>query len=486
MLTIEVELLHGTIRAAGADDLALTGAPSGGEWPPSPARLLAALVAGDGTRERCRMTDGTELGVLEGARPPVIHADPDGDVARSVLEERYVVLNVTTEGAVQSYPARKSGATRPGTRLCPRHPAVAYVWDDVDVSTATVAGLRARAARVGYLGCADSPVRVRVHTGPPTARIPASVWLPHPTGTTVLPMPFDGCVEVLDAAFDMFTSGQKARRAWFRVEHARYTPPETGDAPPRPRGTLLGVVFDTAVSGRRVMTVTTTLRAAVLDRYQRDVVGADADVPGVLHGHGVAPGAQHAHYLAFPDVGHRHARGRIHGAGVWLPDGTDSQVVEGVRQTLSHIRELVRPGALRVGVRPYGGEQRPRAAVPTRWLQPARRWVSAFPMVHERFVRPRPAVGDVAEWCTHAGVPAELVGMRQARVPLVPGGVSLHPTEARRQGRTPLPYSHVELSFDRPVAGPVVIGHSRQFGLGLCLPLSGSATAEQAEARDDG
>jgi len=75
MLAISVDLLHGTFRGASADDTALTGAGNdSGEWPPSPARLFAALVAADGTGPRQRVTDGSELLALEKAPPPSILA----------------------------------------------------------------------------------------------------------------------------------------------------------------------------------------------------------------------------------------------------------------------------------------------------------------------------------------------------------------------------------------------------------------------------
>ena len=60
MLVVSAELLHGTFRG-DADGAANTGRLSRGEWPPAPFRLFAALVAADGTRERCRVTDGAEL-----------------------------------------------------------------------------------------------------------------------------------------------------------------------------------------------------------------------------------------------------------------------------------------------------------------------------------------------------------------------------------------------------------------------------------------
>jgi len=72
MLAITVELLQGTYRA-DPDGTANTASLAHGEWPPAPSRLLAALVA-DGTRYRCRVTDGSELEWFERLPAPDIHA----------------------------------------------------------------------------------------------------------------------------------------------------------------------------------------------------------------------------------------------------------------------------------------------------------------------------------------------------------------------------------------------------------------------------
>ena len=88
MLVVSVELLHETFRGDGVG-AANTGRLTRGEWPPAPARLFAALVAADGTRERCRVSDGTELEWFERLPPPVIHAH--SQPWHQVLQPRYVV-----------------------------------------------------------------------------------------------------------------------------------------------------------------------------------------------------------------------------------------------------------------------------------------------------------------------------------------------------------------------------------------------------------
>ena len=78
MLAISVELLHGTFRG-DPNGTANTGRLTRGEWPPSPARLFAALVAADGTRQKCRVTDGAELAWFEAAS--AWHSRPRAAVA---------------------------------------------------------------------------------------------------------------------------------------------------------------------------------------------------------------------------------------------------------------------------------------------------------------------------------------------------------------------------------------------------------------------
>ena len=66
--------------------------------------------------------------------------------------------------------------------------------------------------------------------------------------------------------------------------------------------------------------------------------------------------------------------------------------------------------------------------------------------------------------------PCRAAGRSRSGPLSVRGGIDLAPPEVNRPGRPPLPYSHLELLFDEPVAGSVVIGAGRQRGLGLCVP----------------
>ena len=465
MLAISVEFLHGTFRG-DPDGTANTGLLIRGEWPPSPARLFAALVAADGTREKCGVTDGAELAWFEQLPPPVILADPS--VCHQRLVPRYVVQHESTasKSTTQEYVGRSSQLVRPGVRVAPRSPFVVYSWKAASPPPATLDGLRRRAARVGYVGAADSPVRLRVATRMPASAPADDAFVPDPRGDAIINVTETGDLGVLDRMYDTWRErGAPVTRQQFPgLRHGRpYRTPSAAET--LDRGEVVAWLrLGAAVSGRRVSTVTALFKEAVLSQHQR----IHGEPPPVLHGHGFNGGGYDiARYLALPDVGYRWSQGRIHGLALWVPPGCDLIVHRRVRDAAFAIRRLTGRG-VDVSVVPREDEDRPRAAHPSRWLRRSRRWATAFPAIHER--RRSLDLVELARWCRHAGV-SEPVAFRSGRTPLVAGAVDLAPVEVNRPGRPALPYSHVELRFAQAVPGPIVVGSGRQRGFGLCVPL---------------
>ena len=464
MLAISVELLHGTFRG-DPDGTANTGHLSRGEWPPSPARLFAALVAADGTRQVCRVTDGAELEWFERLPAPVIHVDAKPCHQR--LEPRYVVRHAdhASKSTHQEYVGRTGAIHRAGVRVAPRNPFIVYQWN-VQSPTATLDALRRRAARVGYLGASDSPVRLRVVT----TRVPASAagndtFIPDESGDTVINVAESGDLQILDRMYDAWcVRGASVSRLQFpALRHGnKYRAP--GSAPPEDRGEVVAWLrLGRAVAGRRISTVAALFKDAVLSQHQQ----IHGEPPSVLHGHGFSRnGYDTARYLALPDVGYEWSRGRIHGLALWMPPGCDAVVRQKARDAAFAIRQLTGRG-VDLSVAPRDDEPRPLAALPDRWLHPSQGWVTAFPAIHER--RRTLDLAELSRWCRHAGLP-EPIGFRSARTPLATGALDLAPVEVNRPGRPALPYSHVELRFAQAVPGPVVIGSGRQRGFGLCVP----------------
>ena len=466
MLVISVEFLHDTFRAdpSGA---ANTGRSTMAEWPPSPARLFSALVAADGTRENCRMTNGAELAWFEKLPAPTIftHARP----CQNVLQPRYVVRHEGTASAStqQEYVGRNAALVRPGVRAALRDAHVVFKWD-AEAPAPTFEALCYRAARIGYLGCSDSPVRVPLHTQLPNRSEGTEAYVPDDSGDVLVRVQEQGDLEILDRIFDEWRKhGAAVARHQFPVlrHMVRYRSPL--QARVVDRGEVVAWLrLGRYVSGRRVSAVTALFKEALLSQHQR-IHGEPA---GVLHGHGfVGKGYELARYLALPDVGSRRSHGRIHGLALWMPPGSDSTCRRMARDAAHSIRNLNGRG-VDVSVFPHEGEVRPLAAAPWRWLKASRKWVTAFPAIHER--RRNTDLAEVARWCSHAGLP-EPVGFRSERTPLLRGAIDLAPTEVNRRNRIGLPYSHVEIRFAERVPGPVVIGSGRQRGFGLCVPVDG-------------
>ena len=473
MLAVTVEFLHGTYRA-DPDGGAAGGRAELGEWPPSVARLLAAFVAADGMGDECRVTTGSELEFLEGLGPPTIHAD--ASPLHQPLRERYVVLASKTSAVAtthQEYPARTGALVRPGVRVSPRGTKVTYVWDDAVPGTC-LDPLRLRAARIGYLGCADSPVRVRVSTtvvGADLASLHA--FRPHTAGTCMVSVPRPGQhLALLEAAYAAWQEhGPSIGRSQFAALRnlVAYAGPDDYVAQDQPGRVVAWLRFRRSVPGRRIADVTAALRAAVMSRYQR-LHGNP--LPREIHGHGFdGTGFEIARYLALPNVGFHHSDGRIHGAAVWLPRTSDGETVERTRSAARSI-DVLHTASLSIEAAPWEGQSKPEAARPARWCAASHTWVTAVPAIHERYGKLD--LLEVRRWCRHAGLP-EPVWARSSRVPLVTGALALHPAEVQRRGQPESgavrPYSHVELRFEEAVRGPVVIGGGRSRGFGLCVPV---------------
>jgi CRISPR-associated protein Csb2 len=462
MTAIRVRFLHGWLRAAGRGDGALMGSlgDAAGEWPPSPGRLFAALVAGGGTGSHRRGPgDDSELRMIEGSPPPRIVADPPADVARSLLHERFVVLDRTEKNRTQEYAGRSSGISRPGVRLAPRHPEVTYHWPDLHLDADQLLALAWRAARIGYLGTSDAPAQVNLVADPVGD---APTWVPDPQGRTAVVVPYPGHLDVLDRAFEDFTAGRSLPAAVLRREVTRYRSPGETRPPDRaPTTTFVWVEFDSALSGHRVLAVAEAVKGIVLTAFGPD--GA----PGYLTGHGLATGEARARYWPLPHVGD-HGDGRLFGACIALPADCPPADLQRIRARLDDARLEV-SGARPRHLSLFSDQPGPWTARPERWDGPDTEWVSATPVVLTRFPQGDPSNADIETLCAQAGLPAP-VAWQYTRVPLIGGGVDLTPHQTVRKGNRPRPYGHLRVRFATPVPGPFALGHMRSLGLGLMAP----------------
>lgn len=103
------------------------------------------------------------------------------------------------------------------------------------------------------------------------------------------------------------------------------------------------------------------------------------------------------------------------------------------------------------------------------WSRPARRWVSATPVVLDRFPKGAKLSAEeiVAQSCERAGYPRPIkVELSQVCAIAMPAAREFR---LRKPGAL---FAHAMLEFEHAVSGPVLVGKERYFGLGLFLPES--------------
>lgn len=453
MLHLRVQFLQGTYQASDP----MRGLQVA-EWPPHPARIHAAMIAaawsaGDGLQIAPAAAEA--LVRLEGLGPPVIAVPaaatrseatafvPRNPVNAELGRYRRGIRKGKPPGVVPERGPRSFPTTVPGDA------PIFFSWagDLAGTERATLASL---AEQIAYLGSSRSPVCCDVVDEAPA---PTLSPLDGP-GTVALRVPTPGFTEA--TLRERFTFPPAVATA--SVSYARPAPPIPSPAAGGPFAELLVARFARpgGVSLPHAPVLTRALRRAVLAQ-------AGDTAPEVLHGH--APGP-HVAFLALPDVGHPHATGTLRGVALALPRDIDVRDRTAVRDAF-HAVETLRLARSRPPVElAVGGEL--RALSPARWIGPARRWRTVTPIVADR--HPKPSHGGLEGALrlalAHAGLPepAEVT-------PLAGPGLTGVAVAGALRGEVPRGLRlHVQLLFQHAVAGPVLVGRGRYFGIGMLAP----------------
>ena len=466
-LTLSVQFLSETY------DATLTGTEA--EWPPHPARAFCALVSVADPAS----VDDEALRWLEGqGAPEVVSPAPVGRSERFA----YVPTNVVTaKGGHQTYVARTSGG-RSWHRTVPSRPIARFVWRDASASPETLGKLQGIARRVAYLGRATCPVLL-AFSADVAYRDGLVVHQPDGAGAIRLRVPYPGYLDALRAAY---LAGQSS---WTIARYGSYglRSNEVSTAPPAPADAayqdflVFGFRPGEGIDGVHAVAVAKAFKAAVLQRLGKpDPVDPFSALEGeelsLLHGHHDGRRRQCA-FVPLPFVGSPHATGEILGVGIALSPDLPPPVRVALLQLagLDLEDEVPRLSSLRVpglGRRcHFTAPDSRQTLAPSRWQALSTSWVSVLPVVldwHPK--RAFPVDEVVARGCEVAGYP------RPRLVEILPAaGIRGAPhvprrTLARRRGEPAHPAVHTRVEFDRPVPGPLLLGHLRHLGLGLCFP----------------
>jgi len=470
-ILLDVFLVANRYDAADGQD------PGGTEWPPSPARVFCALrsVASD--------DDLPTLADLERLPAPTIHASG----AMSGGSRSFVVTNATkADGGNLSHPGR-TNVLRQRRSVFPYQPRMRFIWpDDGGLSEGALARLDALARQVPYLGRSTSFVLMGVRRVA-DARVPDGLQAYVPTddslGDVRLRVPFPGYLKELDALYaadlPAWTASETARaKCWYRLVDDTSEQEPSSPIWRSPYRTLVVLRFaDARPAGNLVRLFTTALRTKVM--------GQTVDpLPPALHGHDY-DGFPHVAYLGLPVCGGPHADGRLVALAVAIPGMEETErrrILRGILgPSVEGQIELRVPGFRQPFRLTYQPQERlPKTATVGHWSRPSRQWVTATPIVLDRYPKRGDLASAVAKSVTLAGFPEPVI-VETSTAGLTSGAVHLRSDElpAHAQGR---PFYHARVTFDRKVSGPMLVGAGRYFGAGLLLP---EAIKSAGEGEDD-
>jgi len=406
------------------------------------------------------------------------------------LARRDEPSTVELNAAVALMPERRTRQVRTFPVALPGRKTFSLIWS-ADPGAELRAALDKLCRRVTRLGHSSSLVRCAV-----ADRDVNPTLVPAKKGDWVLRVIGAGQLARLESEFarhEAVESRVLPSLPQTYARPARCAAPE----PPRSMFTDEWIIYERRAGARvlssRATDVTRALRAALLEAN-----GSAGPLPSVLSGHrsnGEPSRAPHVAFIACPFIGHAYADGSVQGCAIVPPRdiGNDE------RQSLLRLIASWENRTARDGLVELAGEDLPplrlarvgvsekQALSPWKWCRPSTRFITATPIALDR--NPgnlRSSIANaanrasveaqrlIAEACEHIGLPRP-ISVEINLAPLVIG--AQHVREFRpwpsRPGRPARVRVHADITFDRPVRGPVILGAGRYFGLGLCLPAYG-------------
>lgn len=480
MLVLEVEWLTGVCRAAHDP------ANETPDWPPQPDRIFSALTASWGAHGEDE-AGRAALEWLESLPPPRCEA-VEGRPRNTAIA--YVPVNDTSGTNIHVLPERRIRQAR-------QFPAVVLVqdtmthlrlvWDagspDVDMRQA----LDELAKDTSYIGHSSSVVRCRFLYD--TAESSELVQYP------VSAAPYKGRLAELGLLYARHMKGD---------ERARPRPNPVADQDRPDAGTnKIGYGYfgtDWVVlrdSGgqlpdlRATPYVARVLRDALMSLY-------GDPVPEWLSGHtadGKPSPEPHLAIVPMANAGFSWSDGRLMGMALVLPLKLEEAWAKSSPQSfmerqkwLSAVQKLkhLKLGKLGIWELEHAVGDVPQSLKPTRYIRAgkgARLWQTVTPIALDRHLktfgvdRLEEAAEIIKASAAYAGLPIPKVRAHKhsaitgAPSAWPPGGAPKWTGWARPAFLVGRQLFHATITFEKPVAGPVLLGAGRFLGLGLCLPV---------------
>jgi len=433
----------------------------GSEWPPHPTRLIQALIASwfDGG---CDAGEAEAIRVLESMDPPVIVAPSH------VPEETYdswVPMNSLPQWSKKSgkRPAMPKLTSARSSRFVGEDP-IEFVWDE-DVTVEILELVRDLCVRCTRLGTAESMVMLSVGERTDTF---GGAWRPSRLGRCVLRTPVPGTLDMAKASASMMP-GRTAPTRW-----SRYAWSESDRLG---RMIVLGLI-EGSWPVERALQLSRRLRQAVMS----SAGDAGVSIPPMIHGHDPDGSPLHGRHVSFcvlPHVGNRFAHGSVIGASIVIPlSASDEQVEEVSTAVSSWIESGASVGFSDGTTLRFGPQDGRKTLEEETWCRPSRGWQTVVPMELPRHPVKRQGMNRSA-WvraeryvrlaCQYEGLP-EPDHVELSTAPFLMGS----PHAEAMRGKFDRPLVHARVTFSVAVEGPLILGSSNHFGMGLMVPMDAS------------
>lgn len=479
------------------------------EWPPSPARLFQALLAGVGRGKGTPKQMLDALRWLEGLAAPTIGAPR----ARVGTEQLLYVPNNDLDA--KGGDPTKVSEIRVGKRIVPRltdtRVPLVYVWS-WEGPTEYVASLVGAADNLYQLGRGvdlawaraeeldDDALELLLNAYPGLIHVPSET---NARGGLLCPVP--GSIDSLERRF------HATRLRAIQIEGRRATAFENAPKPlfrsisyDRKSVTHVFELLDDLrdsrsypVSTRFASKLVEVIRDRAADRLRTTFPAQTQEVDRVLigrraNGSNDGPSEDRVRLIPLPSIGHPEADIAIRRVAVEVPSGAgiSTEDLAWAFENLSPINpetgeigpyRLVRSSAVSPMFERYAAHARTfRSVTPIvlpetvarRRIEPSRRRADAK-AGSERASEEQHAFVALRTALRHAGVRARIESIHLQREPFEKRGTRAEAfASGTRFAKERL--WHVEITFDRAIVGPLVIGDGRFLGLGVMAPVETS------------
>lgn len=451
----QVEYPSGKYRAASTHE------PDTPEWPPHPSRVFSALVA-SGYQSKPGMTPKNRKALewLERQPPPRIAAPrverspapicyvPPGDSRRS----KGAGPKKEWEHGIHRW---RQPRNFPSANIL-GDPKVFFEWEH-DPPSDLFSILDTMAAGITHVGTSHAMALVTAHRG--KVEQPISLK-PDQRGNIYLRIPASGRLDELDAVFNNCSGVRRPTPTCERITPYRKSQSGlTTNVIPSRYDFFALRISDSMHGADTAAYLSKAVRRAVMS-----ILGDEA--PSAVHGHGKGT---HVAWLPLADVGHAYAKGRIIGIGVAISKDTDPVAYQQVLVGVQKIQRLrLSDGRIAKLTPLLPGESRPVALNINTWIRPSRTWATVTPVVLDR--PPKRLTEDRIKKALLQSL--EFAGLPEPQSIAVSGYSQFQGAPRAVRVPHPKPRYHAVIRLARPIAGPVMAGRLRNFGIGLFRPLT--------------